>query len=142
MTPNPSIERTASIGLRPLEAAARAVNRPVGAPDNSLAVWAIIAIRVAVLFPLFAAFGFAFTQYRKERDFEEEYAHKAAVANSLENYGDLAREQSIRDQIVTAATTVIFTSPTEQARKAENTGAMLASMKEVVETMGKVLGRK
>lgn len=119
-----------------------AVNRPTGTPESSYVVWAVIAIRVAVLLPLFAAFGFAFTQYRKERDFEEEYAHKAAVANSLPNYGDLAREQSIRDQIVTAATTVIFTSPTEQARKAESTGAMLTSMKDVVETMGKALGRK
>ena len=110
--------------------------------NTNLTVWSLIAVRVAVLFPLFAAFGFAFAQYKKERDFEEEYAHKAAVANSLPNYGDLAREQSVRDQIVTAATTVIFTSPTEQARNLENSGAMLSSMKEVVETMGKALGRK
>lgn len=109
---------------------------------SPLNIWAIIAIRTIVLLPLFAAFGFTFTQYRKERDFEEEYAHKAAVANSLPNYGDLAREPAVRDQIVTAATTVIFSSPSEQARKAETSNAMAGGLKEVVDVMGKALSKK
>ena len=46
-------------------------------------VWMALLIRSAILIPLFAAFGFSFSQYKKERDFEEEYAHKAAVATSL-----------------------------------------------------------
>ncbi|MBL8360421.1 MAG: hypothetical protein JNN18_08000 [Rubrivivax sp.] len=115
-------------------------SQPGGEPVFSL--WVVIAIRTAVLVPLFAAFGFAFAQYRKERDFEEEYAHKAAVANSLPNYGDLAREPTIRDRIVTAATQVIFSSPSEQARKLETNSAVLGGFKEVVEAMGKALGKK
>lgn len=112
------------------------------ATEPPLTLWTVIAIRTAVLLPLFAAFGFAFAQYRKERDFEEEYAHKAAVANSLPNYGDLAREQGVRDQIVTAATAVIFSSPSEQARKAETSNAMLGSLREVMDAMGKALSKK
>lgn len=118
------------------------VNSKTPTTTTNLSLWTIIAIRSVFLIPLFAAFGFAFAQYRKERDFEEEYAHKAAVANSLPNYGDLAREQNVRDQIVTAATTVIFTSPSEQARKAESSSAMLGNMKEVIDTMSKALGKK
>lgn len=111
-------------------------------PANQTSVWVIIAIRTIILIPIFAAFGFSFAQYKKERDFEEEYAHKAAVANSLPNYGDLAREAGIRDQIVTAATTVIFSSPSEQARNAETSNALAGSMKEVVDAMSKALGKK
>jgi hypothetical protein len=120
---------------------AQTLKVPAGS-ESPLSLWTIIAIRTAVLVPLFAAFGFAFAQYRKERDFEEEYAHKAAVANSLPNYGDLARESSVRDQIVTAATSVIFSSPSEQARKMETSNAMLGGFKEVVDAMGKALAKK
>lgn len=105
-------------------------------------LWPTIAIRSIILFPLFAAFGFAFTQYRKERDFEEEYAHKAAVAASLPNYGDLAREQSVKDQIFTGATTVIFTSPWQDYKSAQNSDAVLSGVKELIESFGKAFSKK
>lgn len=113
-----------------------------GSKLTDLSFWSIFALRTLILVPLFAAFGFSFAQYRKEREFEEEYAHKAAVAHSLPNYGDLAREPAVRDQIVTAASTVIFTSPTEQARKVESSNALLGGMKEVLEALTKSVGRK
>lgn len=116
--------------------------KPASEQDIHISLWMVIAIRTIVLLPLFAAFGFAFAQYRKERDFEEEYAHKAAVANSLPNYGDLAREHGVRDQIVTAATSVIFSSPSEQARKAETSNAMVGGFREIVDVMGKALSKK
>lgn len=116
--------------------------KPTSGHDAPISLWMVIAIRTIVLLPLFAAFGFAFAQYRKERDFEEEYAHKAAVANSLPNYGDLAREHGVRDQIVTAATSVIFSSPSEQARKAETSNAMVGGFREIVDVMGKALSKK
>jgi hypothetical protein len=104
--------------------------------------WGMVFIRTLILLPVFAAFGFAFSQYRKEREYEEEYAHKAAVAHSLPNYGDLAKESAVRDQIVTAATGVIFVSPGEQARRAERSSAMLGEFKELVESLTKAVGKK
>ncbi|MBL8447237.1 MAG: hypothetical protein JNJ44_07470 [Zoogloeaceae bacterium] len=124
-----------------VSSAIAAPTTPTSLPTGS-AFWPVIAIRTVVLLPLFAACGFAFGQYKKERDFEEEYAHKAAVANSLPNYGDIAREQSVRDQIVTAATSVIFSSPSEQARKAETSNALLGSMRDLMDAVGKGLGKK
>lgn len=105
-------------------------------------IWPAIAIRSILLLPTFVAFGFSFSQYRKEREYEEEYAHKAAVAHSLPNYSDLAREGAVRDQIVTAATGVVFISPGDQARKAERSGAMLGELKEVVDVLSKAVGKK
>jgi hypothetical protein len=64
-----------------------------------------------VLLPIYSIFVFSFLQYKKERDLEEEYAHKAAVATSLPNYGSLAVENGVKDQILSEASKVIFTSP-------------------------------
>jgi hypothetical protein len=104
--------------------------------------WSIALIRSVILIPVYAAFGFAFSQYKKERDFEEEYAHKAAVATSLPNYGDLAREPAVRDQIVTGATNVIFTSPTSQSKEREKSSVTLGGLKELVDSIAKLGGKK
>ncbi|WP_286815849.1 hypothetical protein [Marinobacter sp. UBA3607] len=74
-------------------------------------VWSTIGLRVGALLPIYSIFAFSFLQYKKERDLEEEYAHKAAVATSLPNYGSLAVEDGVKDQILSEASKVIFTSP-------------------------------
>lgn len=104
--------------------------------------WSIALIRSIVLLPVYAAFGFSFSQYKKERDFEEEYAHKAAVATSLPNYGDLARESSVRDQIVTGATNVIFTSPTAQSKELSKAEAPIEKLKELIESISKLIPKR
>lgn len=110
------------------------------AGSNQDLLWPSLVIRTIVLLPIFAAFGVVFSQYKKERDFEEEYAHKAAVATSLPNYGDLTREPSVRDQIVTGATTVIFTSPTHYSppQKSDKT---LHGATELIEAAAKLVSR-
>lgn len=113
-----------------------------GVQVSNISFWSIVFLRTLILLPVFAAFGFTFAQYRKERELEEEYAHKAAVAHSLPNYGDLVREPSVRDKIVTAASSVIFTSPTEQSRKMESSNVMLDGMKEVVDVLTKAVGKR
>jgi len=105
-------------------------------------IWLSVIIRSVILIPLYAAFGFSFTQYKKERDFEEEYAHKAAVATSLPNYGDLTREPSVRDQIVTGATNVIFSSPTSKHIEPENQEKVLDSVKNIFDSVSKLVSRK
>jgi hypothetical protein len=105
-------------------------------------VWASVLLRSMVLLPLYAAFGFSFSQYKKERDFEEEYAHKAAVATSLPNYGDLTREPAVRDQIVTGATNVIFSTPTSRKSEPDRSDKLLGSMKDVIDSIAKLITRK
>jgi hypothetical protein len=105
-------------------------------------IWFTVLMRSVVLLPLYAAFGFSFTQYKKERDFEEEYAHKAAVATSLPNYGDLTREPAVRDQIVTGATNVIFSTPTSRQPDTEHSEKFFGGIKEVIESLAKLLPGK
>lgn len=105
-------------------------------------VWLSVLIRSVILLPLYAAFGFSFSQYKKERDFEEEYAHKAAVATSLPNYGDLTREPAVRDQIVTGATNVIFSSPTSRHIDTEKQDKVLGGVKEIFDSVAKLIPKK
>ena len=71
-------------------------------------------MRLGILFPVYSVSIFCFTQYRKERDLEENYAHKASVATSLPNYANLAVDSTVKDQILSEAAAVIFTSPTKE----------------------------
>lgn len=109
-------------------------------PINLL--WESLILRLTILLPLYIAFGVSFYQYKKERDYEEEYAHKAAVAISLPNYGDLTREPAVRDQIVSAATNVIFSTPTNKKTETEVSDKALKYMKEVLASIAKLLPRK
>lgn len=103
--------------------------------------WSLILLRTVVLIPLYIGFGFAFSQYRKERDLEEEYAHKAAVATTLPNYGDLAKDDNVKDQIVSGASNVIFTSPVQRASRKEKDTDAIESIKSLFETAGKAFKR-
>lgn len=114
----------------------------VDAANQVPTAWPMALLRSAMLLPVYAAFGFAFSQYKKERDFEEEYAHKAAVATSLPNYGDLAREPAVRDQIVTGATNVIFTSPTSNSKESEKGDLTIAGVKELFDSVSKLVSKK
>lgn len=80
-------------------------------------VWSTIGLRIGALLPIYSIFLMSFFQYKKERDLEEEYAHKAAVATSLPNYGGLAVEDGVKDQILSEASKVIFTSPSKRVTK-------------------------
>ena len=71
-------------------------------------------LRSATLVPIYLVFFFALNQYKKERNFEEEYAHKAAVAAALPSYGRLAEDDAVKDQIVTQASAVVFRSPVDR----------------------------
>lgn len=91
--------------------------------NGSGIIWYSVLLRIGILIPIFSLFAFSFGQYRKERSLEEIYAHKAAVATSLPNYGDLAVDNEVKDQILSEASKVIFTSPsntTEPSHKNEN----------------------
>lgn len=109
-------------------------------PINLL--WESLILRLTILLPLYIAFGVSFSQYKKERDFEEEYAHKAAVAISLPNYGDLTRQPAVRDQIVSAATNVIFSAPTNKRTETDAYDKGLDYIKEVLASVTKFIPRK
>jgi hypothetical protein len=82
-------------------------------------IWTTIILRLGLLIPIYSIFGFSFMQFKKERDLEEIYAHKSAVAASLPNYGNLAIEDKVKDQVLSEASKVIFIAPNCKANDKE-----------------------
>lgn len=106
-------------------------------PKNSI----IHVLRIAILIPVYALFIYSFKQYSKERNLEEEYAHRAAVATSLPNYGKLAGDNIVKDQIISSASNVVFSSPIERknkTRKDDVNGTLIEAQK-LVETLSKAV---
>jgi hypothetical protein len=58
---------------------------------------------------------------------------------TLPNYGDLLPAGSVREQIVSAAANVIFSSPISQKVESETSGDAVAGTKEIVEAVSKLL---
>ncbi len=50
-------------------------------------------------------------ELRKDRDLEEIYAHKSAIAATLPNYRDLITDPEIKDKVTSSATDVVFQLP-------------------------------
>jgi len=100
-------------------------------------------LRIAIIFPFYYLFGISFNQYKRERNLEEEYAHRSAVSTSLPNYGDLASDQNVKDQIISSATQVIFTTPIDRKSlnksKKENS---ISDLKGIIDSLGSIIKLK
>lgn len=104
-----------------------------------------VVLRSAILIPLYVAFALFFSQYKKERNFEEEYAHKTAVAATIPSYGELVHNDDVRDQIVSSASAVIFSSPVERHATANANADITETLKGisgVIQSVEKLAPRK
>lgn len=100
-------------------------------------------LRIAILLPFYYLFGIAFSQYKRERNLEEEYAHRSAVSTSLPNYGDLAGDPTVKDQIISSATQVIFTTPIDKkVKNVKSEKNSLSDLKDVVDSIGNIIKPK
>lgn len=98
-------------------------------------------LKVSVTFPLIGASIFAARAYTKERELEEEYAFKAAVALSLAAYQKLLKDELPEGsnekvvEFITNSVTNIYTPPTQKSFKITKKekdvfGSILALLKE------------
>lgn len=100
----------------------------------------IIFLRLGILIPLYTIFAYFFKHYNKERNLEEEYAHRAAVASSLPNYGNLAGAPDVKDQIISSASNVVFTSPIEKkVKESTNNSSSLGELNSLLEKLTKII---
>ena len=107
------------------------------AKNGAGVLWSSILLRIGLLIPVYALFAFSFGQYKRERTLEEVYAHKAAVATSLPNYGNLAVDNEVKDQILSEASKVIFTSPSDN-KKTDKKTENVVGLDQVNQLMGSI----
>lgn len=101
--------------------------------------WVSVGINLLKTTPAFILMGFVFGQYAKERNLQEEYAFKGAVAMTINVYADLLAgkdedSNKSRQQLILNALRQVHTQP----RLYNKRGGTLISMKaqEMRETMG------
>lgn len=70
-----------------------------------------LSMRITGLAPLLILIIFSINQYNKERDFEEQYAHRESVSASIPGYHKIISDQIVKDQLAKDATNVIFSLP-------------------------------
>lgn len=86
---------------------------------NTGVVWADILINGIKTLPLAFAFGFALTEYSKERNLMEEYAFREAVAVTLTAYLEQLKGENSEEQRNLLITTVekLYTKPVISAKE-------------------------
>ena len=94
-----------------VEQIVRVVPVRLSANDDMGSLLVVLLLRVFALLPIFAVFLLTYRQFSTERGLEEDYAHKAAVATALPNYAGIAVDDSVKDELLSKAGEVIFSSP-------------------------------
>ena len=96
----------------------------------------ILFLRMLLLIPAYFSVGFSVRQILRERNFEENYAHKSSVAQTLPSYAELVTSSAVKDEIMSSATKVVFSPPFPvKTPKSPKKGIDTEEFKEFVELM-------
>lgn len=89
------------------------------------------------LIPLFVVLFFCIRQYQRERDFQEEYAFKSAVALTINAYSDEIEDKDKRDDMIIASVSKIYDSPIAKhlSREAIKNKSMLKGIEVMKDTV-------
>lgn len=95
-----------------------------GNKDVSAMSWQLVLINTIKSIPVVGLLLFTISQYTKERNFQEEYAFKSAVALTINSYANQLDDKANKDRLVMESVSTIYRSPVDQ-------GAAKISSKEV-----------
>ncbi|WP_455811879.1 hypothetical protein [Pseudomonas graminis] len=83
--------------------------------------------------PVIGLLLFGITQYGKERNFQEEYAFKSAVALTLNSYADQLLVSENKDALILASVSSIYKSPIHQSKiKIEDGKSAIDSLSDLI----------
>jgi len=75
----------------------------------------------------------------RERHYEESYAHKSSIAQTLPSYSELIASAEVKDEITSSATKVVFAPPyASKDSKHPKKGFVASELKEVAEIFNAV----
>lgn len=79
--------------------------------------WLVVLMNIVKTIPMFVLLGFTINQYTKERNLQEEYAFKAAVAMTITAYSDKLSDIKNKETLVMETVRNIYTAPKIQIEK-------------------------
>jgi uncharacterized protein YoxC len=96
--------------------------------------WQIILINSLKALPAIGLLLFSISQYVKERNFQEEYAFKSAVALTVNSYAEKLTETGNRDKMIMESVEQIYTSPIHQKGDKKSVNTISSAVKDLIET--------
>jgi hypothetical protein len=101
--------------------------------------WLNILINIIKTSPVFVLLGFVFSQYKKERNLQEEYAFKSAVAMTLTAYSEMLSnadndDNNSRQQMLLKSIEMVYNQPQIHPVKSETLFSF--NTKDLKETVG------
>jgi hypothetical protein len=93
--------------------------------------------------PFFFLLFYAISQYNKERNFQEEYAFKSAVALTIKAYSDIIQKDELKDELIMSSVSGIYKSPTiYNSKKTKEDNTMLTTAKDLLTTAMDIMKKK
>jgi hypothetical protein len=101
--------------------------------------WVNILVSIIKTSPAFILLGFVFSQYKKERNLQEEYAFKSAVAMTLTAYSEMLSnadndDNNSRQQMLLKSIEMVYNQP--QIHSVKNETLFSFNTKDLKETVG------
>jgi hypothetical protein len=73
--------------------------------------WGVVIVNIVKTLPMFILLGFTVNQYTKERNLQEEYAFKAAVAMTITAYSDKITNVKNKEDLIMNSVDKIYCAP-------------------------------
>lgn len=93
--------------------------------------------------PFFFLLFYSISQYNKERNFQEEYAFKSAVALTIKAYADIIEKEDLKDELIINSVSGVYKSPTiYKTKKTKEDNTLLGTAKDLLNTALEVMKKK
>ncbi|MFT3980447.1 MAG: hypothetical protein QM687_08260, partial [Ferruginibacter sp.] len=105
--------------------------------------WQAFAVNTLKSIPAIFLLLFSINQYRKERNFQEEYAFKSAVALTIDAYSSRLNDLSNKDKLIMEAVLSVYRTPIEEKSSERiKTKTALETIKTMVDTTKELVKAK
>ncbi|MFT5397066.1 MAG: hypothetical protein ACI85N_002283, partial [Gammaproteobacteria bacterium] len=104
--------------------------------------WQVIFVNSLKALPAIGLLLFSISQYTKERNFQEEYAFKSAVALTVNAYADQLIVEENKDKLIMDSVNEIYKSPLSSKHKDAENKSLTGTAKELTEVAKSLLKSK
>jgi predicted nucleic acid-binding Zn-ribbon protein len=104
--------------------------------------WQVIFVNSLKALPAIGLLLFSISQYTKERNFQEEYAFKSAVALTVNAYADQLIVEENKDKLIMDSVNEIYKSPLSSKHKDAESKSLTGTAKELTEVAKSLLKSK
>lgn len=103
----------------------------------------VIIINSLKALPAIGLLLFGISQYSRERNFQEEYAFKSAVALTLNSYASQLRNEENKDQLIMNSVNEIYKTPIQHSKvKTSESKSLIDAVKELVDSTKNLVDSK